>query len=481
MVFSSLTFIFYFLPIVLLVYFVLGFSRMLQNIWLLAASLFFYAWGEPVYVVMLVLSILINYIFGLLVSKFRDKNIKIAKAMIFLTCLVNIGNLVVFKYLGFIFASVNSLAETQVIVFNKLPMPIGISFFTFQALSYVVDIYRKEAEVQKNPLLVGLYISFFPQLVAGPIVKYKTIAEQILIRKFNLDTFSAGVCRFVTGLSKKVLLSNNLAIIVDNIYNLTETGKRLYSVSVSMAWLGAIAYTLQIYMDFSGYSDMAIGLGKMFGFEFEENFNYPYITKSIGEFWRRWHISLSTWFKEYVYIPLGGSRVKNKDKMVRNLLIVWLLTGIWHGASVTFILWGLYNFIFIFTEKLIGFEKRKRHPILTHIYALVVINYGWVIFRANNFEMLGQYTYNMLGLNGNGLYSHETGMFIREFALVLIFSIIFSMPVAKIFNRFVEKKNNKILTACVRIAYPIALSGMFVLSIMFIIKGEYNPFIYFNF
>lgn len=481
MVFSSLTFIFYFLPIVLLGYYILGFSRMLQNVWLFAASLFFYAWGEPVYVVMLIISIIVNYIFGILVSVYRDKNIKIAKILVFLTCLVNIGNLVVFKYLGFIFESINSLAGSEVIIFEKLPMPIGISFFTFQALSYVIDVYRKDTEVQKNPLLVGLYIAFFPQLVAGPIVKYKTIAEQIITRKFNIDTFTNGICRFVTGLSKKVILANNLAVIVDNIYSLTETGKRLYSVSVSMAWLGAIAYTLQIYMDFSGYSDMAIGLGQMFGFKFEENFNYPYITKSIGGFWRRWHISLSTWFREYVYFPLGGSRVKNKDKMVRNLLVVWLLTGIWHGASITFILWGIYNFIFIFGEKLIGFEKRKRHPILMHIYALLVINYGWVIFRANNFDMLGQYTYNMLGLNGNSFYSPETGMFLREFALVLIFSVIFSMPAVQIFKNYIEKKNNKVLSTSVRIAYPIVLSALFVLSAMCIVKGEYNPFIYFNF
>ena len=481
MVFSSITFLFYFLPIVLCTYYMMGFSRTLQNIWLFLVSIFFYAWGEPIYVVMLLISIIFNYFMGLMVSKFRDTNIKIAKFIVFITCVINLGNLFIFKYLGFVIDIINGIIGKELIVFEKLTMPIGISFFTFQALSYVVDIYRKDTEVQKNPIFVGLYIALFPQLVAGPIVRYKTIAEQIMKRKFNIDKFTGGVCRFTIGLSKKVLLANNLALIVDNVYKLTRTGSDLYSVSVSLAWLSSIAYTLQIYMDFSGYSDMAIGLGEMFGFEFEENFNYPYITKSIGEFWRRWHISLSTWFKEYVYFPLGGSRVKNKDKMVRNLLAVWLLTGIWHGASMTFILWGLYNFVFILGERLIGFEKRKINPILRHAYALIVLNFGWLIFRCDDFYSLNESLLNMFGMNGNKFYSPETGMFLREYGLVLICAIIFSMPVAKMLREYIERSKSKFLIISYRIGYPIALTFAISLSVLYIVKGGYNPFIYFNF
>lgn len=481
MVFSSIAFLFYFLPIVLIVNFLLGFSRRLQNVWLLGASIFFYAWGEPIYVVILLASIIINYFLGILVAKYRDKNVKIAKLIVLAACIINLGNLFVFKYMGFVADTFNGLIGSELIIFEKLSMPIGISFFTFQALSYIVDVYRKDTEVQKNPLLVGLYISFFPQLVAGPIVRYKTIAEQMMNRKFNLDRFCHGICRFSMGLSKKVLLANNLAIIVDNIYNLTKTGSSLYDVSISMAWLGSIAYSLQIYMDFSGYSDMAIGLGQMFGFQFEENFNYPYVTKSIGEFWRRWHISLSTWFKEYVYFPLGGSRVKNRDKMVRNLLIVWVLTGVWHGASMTFIAWGFYNFVFIFAERLIGYEKKKIHPVLRHVYALLVINFGWVLFRADNFYVLAQYLSNMFGLNGNRFYSTETGMMMREYALVFIFSIAISMPVTKLIEQKIQNCRNKLLVLSMRLAYPVALTCTISLCVLCLVKGGYNPFIYFNF
>ncbi|WP_293982566.1 MBOAT family protein [uncultured Clostridium sp.] len=481
MVFSSIVFLFYFLPIVLIGNYILCFSRRLQNLWLFVTSIFFYAWGEPLYVAVLLLSICVNYVIGIIVSKYRDKNRNYAKFFVFIACLLNLSNLFIFKYLGFVIDMINEIVGKDIIVFEKLSMPIGISFFTFQALSYVIDIYRKDAEVQKNPILVGLYIAFFPQLVAGPIVRYKTIAEQMQTRKFNINQFCTGICRFVVGLSKKILLANNLAIIVDNIYNLTETGKHLYDVSISMAWLGSIAYTLQIYMDFSGYSDMAIGLGQMFGFQFEENFNYPYITKSISEFWRRWHISLSTWFKEYVYFPLGGSRVKNKDKMIRNLLIVWLLTGIWHGASMTFIAWGLYNFIFIFCERLIGFDKKNSHPVLRHIYALVIINFGWVLFRSDDFYVLSQYLSNMFGLNNNSFYSNETGMIIREYALVLIASIVFSMPTSKIIRAKIQKSKNKLLVLGMRVGYPVALTCTISLCVLCLVKGGYNPFIYFNF
>lgn len=475
MLFSSVVFLFYFLPIVLFLYYISSFSRKLQNGILLFASLFFYAWGEVKFVFIMLFSIVVNYIFGIIVDKYRNDKKKAYTAIV-LMCIYNITILFIFKYLGFILRNINEITEFNFRIPN-IALPIGISFFTFQAISYVIDVYRTEGIVQKNIFYVGLYITFFPQLVAGPIVRYVSVAEQIKFRKENWRYFCSGACRFITGLTKKVLISNSMAVIADHIFKMNSD----MSLAVTDAWLGSIAYTFQIFFDFSGYSDMAIGLGLMFGFKFEENFNYPYITRSIGGFWRRWHISLSTWFKEYVYFPLGGSRVKNKDIMVRNLLIVWLLTGIWHGASMTFLLWGLYNFIFIFTERLIEFEKRDINPIVRHIYALVVINFGWLIFRCENFNILGQYLLNMFGMNDNSFYSAEVGMFLREYGLVLITSIIFSMPVARIAGKYIEESKNKAFALIMKLGYPIALTLILSLSVLCIVKGGYNPFIYFNF
>jgi len=480
-VFSSISFLFYFLPIVLLVYYVLSFSRALQNIWLLAASLFFYAWGEPVYVLLLLTSIIVNYLLGLFEEKWRDRNKSLAKAGVVIACIINLGILFVFKYLTFILNTVNEISETELVRVPEIVLPIGISFFTFQALSYVIDIYRNDTDAQDNPLYVGLYIAFFPQLIAGPIVRYKTIAHQIMHRKHTFEQFSIGTTRFAIGLSKKVLLANNLAVLVDKIFSLNATGKNLYSVPVTMAWLGAICYTLQIYFDFSAYSDMAIGLGQMFGFKFEENFNYPYISKSIGEFWRRWHISLGTWFKEYVYFPLGGSRTKNRDNMVRNTFIVWMLTGIWHGAYWTFIFWGIYNFIFIIIERITGLEKREGHNVAKHIYAMIVITFGWVIFRAESLRTLNEYIGNMFGLNSNGFYTPTVGMMLKEYAPVLILAIIFSMPVARICREKVESIKGGFNSFICRIGYLITLCCVMVYTVICMVKGGYNPFIYFNF
>ncbi|SFK86815.1 hypothetical protein/alginate O-acetyltransferase complex protein AlgI [Lachnospiraceae bacterium KH1T2] len=481
MVFSSISFLLYFLPIVLLVYYIFSFCRPIQNIWLFLASIVFYAWGEPVYVVLLLASIVINYILGLLEQKWRDKNIKLAKMGIVIACVINLGILFVFKYLTFILTTVNDLAGAELVKVPEITLPIGISFFTFQALSYVIDIYRKDTDAQKNPLYVGLYVAFFPQLIAGPIVRYKTIAEQINKRRSTAELFTTGTARFAVGISKKVLLANNLAIIADTIFRLTQTTKEYYSVPVTMAWLGAICYMLQIYMDFSAYSDMAIGLGQMFGFQFEENFNYPYITKSIGEFWRRWHISLGTWFKEYVYFPLGGSRTKNKDKMIRNLLVVWILTGVWHGAYWTFIFWGIYNLIFIIIERVVGFEKIEGHDFFKHVYSLIVIMFGWVMFRADTLYELNEYFANMFGLTNNAFYNARVGMFIKEYALVLFFAILFSMPVAKVCREKVDKMENAVLRTVLKSLYVIGLLSAVALSVTCMVKGGYNPFIYFNF
>lgn len=481
MVFSSLTFLLYFLPITLLVYFLLGFSITLQNVWLLIVSLVFYAWGEPAYIGILLISIIINYILGLLVARFRDKNDKLAKWFVFFDVIVNLGILFVFKYMGFFVGIINSAIGQDLIKAPELAMPIGISFFTFQALSYVVDVYRKDADAQTNPFYMGLYIAFFPQLVAGPIVRYKTIEEYIRKRKVDFNQISAGICRFAVGLSKKVLLSNNLAVVVDKIYDLTLTGSNMYSVSVVMAWLGAIGYMLQIYFDFSAYSDMAIGLGKVFGFEFEENFNYPYISKSIGEFWRRWHISLGTWFKEYVYFPLGGSRVENQDHMVRNTCIVWLLTGLWHGASWTFILWGIYNLLFILVERLVGFEKWKNHDVFKYIYSNLVVLFGWVLFRTESLYLLKEYVKNMFWASGNAFCNDATLMILKEYWMIFIPAILFSAPLAPKLREKLIQSDKAGVAAVSKIAYVLLLSAGMLLSVLCLIRGGYNPFIYFNF
>lgn len=420
----------------------------------------------------MIASILGNYILGLLVDKYREKG----KFILVLTCIFNLGILFVFKYLNFVIRNINNILEKDFNTYN-IVLPIGISFFTFQALSYVVDVYRKDAEVQKNPLYLGLYISFFPQLIAGPIVRYTTIEDQILNRKENFTLFSNGVCRFISGMAKKVLLSNGMAIIVDRAFQLND----MYSgLPVSLAWLGSIAYTFQIYYDFSGYSDMAIGLGQMFGFKFLENFNFPYVSKSIGEFWRRWHISLGTWFKDYVYFPLGGSRVKNKDRIIINLLVVWFLTGVWHGAEWTFIIWGLLNFVFIALEKIISFENLNIKPVFKHIYALFLINLGWVIFRSTDLVAAGNYISSMFGFKDLGFASDYTLMFIKENFVFFIAAIIFSMPITKRANLFLAEGKNKFVKTF-NIAYPFVMMALFMICVCYLVKGTYNPFIYFNF
>lgn len=480
MLFTSIPFMFYFLPIVALLYFLLQFSRLAQNILLFIASLFFYAWGNVEFVVLMIFSIVINTVYGILVDRFKDRN-KIAKFIVFISCATNLSVLFVYKYLGFVVSNINDLVGFEAIVVKNFMLPLGISFFTFQALSYVVDVYRGDAKVEKNPFYVGLYIAFFPQLIAGPIIRYNTVAEQIRTRKESFKKFSIGCTRFTTGFCKKVILANAFAILADSIFELSKVGTQTYEIPVAMAWLGAIAYTLQIFFDFSAYSDMAIGLGLIFGFEFEENFNYPYISKSISEFWRRWHISLSTWFKEYVYFPLGGSRVENKDKMIRNTFVVWLLTGIWHGAEWTFILWGLCNFVFIILERLFRFEESKVPNAIKHIYAMFVVIIGWVLFRAENLQFAREYFMNMFGVNNNGFINDTTIMLVREYFVFIIAGIILSTPIAKRFNKLCVEGRMKIVNKCAVVVYPIVLMLLFFISLSYLVIGSYNPFIYFNF
>lgn len=470
MLFSSIIFIFYFLPVVLMLYYMTFWSRRVKNILLLLVSLFFYAWGEPMYVFLMIGSILFNYLMGILIDAFHKK------ILLLVTIAGNLGVLFWFKYLNFFVRNVNeALGPKHQISIPNIVLPIGISFFTFQAMSYVIDVYRKEVNVQKNPFYLGLYVSFFPQLIAGPIVRYSTIEEQITNRKETWEKFSVGSCRFITGLSKKVLISNSMAAIADRIFTMQEHG----AIAVSLAWLGAIAYTLQIYYDFSGYSDMAIGLGLMFGFKFDENFNYPYISKSIGEFWRRWHISLGTWFKEYVYFPLGGSRVKNKDKMVRNMLVVWTLTGIWHGAEWTFIFWGLLNFVFLLFEKMFGFEQSSIPDWIKHCYCMFIVTLGWVLFRSVNLVQAGHYIANMFGLGNGGLWSDDTWMFVKENFVFFVLGILFSMPIARNTNEYLYHRKSGY--CMIEYCYPVVVVTLLFLCISYLVKGTYNPFIYFNF
>lgn len=470
MLFPSEVFLFVFLPLVLILYFgIFVHFKNGKNVFLLLASLFFYAWGEPKHVYLMMGVILANWLFGMLVDYFRDEKKK-AKIVLVLMVITNLGVLGFFKYTNFALHNLEQLFSTDW-SFPQIALPIGISFFTFQAMSYVVDVYRGDGEVQANPLNVGLYVSFFPQLIAGPIVRYQTIAEQIKERKENFQDFSKGACRFMIGLGKKVLIANNVALVADEAFKLIEGGQ--YQASVLMAWVGAISYTFQIFFDFAGYSDMAIGLGKMFGFHFEENFKYPYISASVSEFWRRWHISLQTWFRDYVYFPLGGSRVKTKGRLVFNLFVVWMLTGIWHGAAWTFFLWGFLYFVLLTVEKLTGIDKKMGW--FGHIYTLFFVIIGWVIFRAESLSDLGVYLGAMFGRASGGLVDAGALAFIKQTQVYYIAAIVCSTPVIAKLDRKMKKY------AWWNIGYVLVLAAIFVVTLTFIFNQSYNPFIYFNF
>ncbi|MGG7142762.1 MBOAT family O-acyltransferase [Clostridium nigeriense] len=466
MVFSSTIFIFIFLPIVLFTYYVLG--KKIKNYVLLIASLFFYAWGGVDYLKILILSIMINYIFGLLIDKVRD-NIKLKKIFLSMGVLINLALLFYYKYYDFFIENTNLVFNTN-FKLKYIVLPIGISFFTFQGMSYIIDIYRKDGKVNKNPFAVALYISFFPQLVAGPIVKYKTVDDQIRNRREAVEDFSYGINRFVIGLAKKVMIADILGIMADNIFNLYYSG-----IDTPTAWIGAICYTFQIYYDFSGYSDMAIGLGYMFGFKFMENFNYPYISKSITEFWRRWHISLSTWFKEYLYIPLGGNR---RGNVYFNLFVVFLVTGIWHGAAWTFVLWGLWHGLFILIERAIN--KREWYikipTAIKYIVTMLIVILGWVLFRADSLEQAVGYIRTMFGMTNVGTLTFEYPYFINKKIVVwIIISALGSTPF--ISNKLKKYSGNKTF----ELLSTIFISLLFIVAIIFVVNSTYSPFIYFQF
>lgn len=463
MLFSSMIFLWGFLPIVVLGGCLLKGRKC--NLFLLVASLLFYAWGEPVYVLVMLGSILFNWAAGLALDRAQRK-----KPILVLSILVNLGVLGCFKYLGFLAEALNSLAGRGLVPVPQIALPVGISFFTFQAMSYVIDLYRGTCPVQRSLPDLALYISFFPQLIAGPIVRYHDIDRQIRSRTVTAEKFASGLRRFLYGLGKKVILANGTAQLADAIFDLGAS-----TLSPGVCWLGAIAYTLQIYYDFSGYSDMAIGLGRIFGFEFLENFNYPYLSGSIQEFWQRWHISLGSWFREYVYIPLGGNR-KGQVRTYVNLLIVFFLTGLWHGAGLTFILWGLYHGFFQILERL-GLKKwLNRHSILSRIYCLLVVILGWVLFRGGSLRHAGGMLLHMLlpwrysGLTSFGIFTAVTP---RSF-LILVCALLGCGPIPLL----VKKWNVGEKYAWAELIY---LALVFCACVMLLTAGSYNPFIYFRF
>ncbi|MDV4150379.1 MBOAT family O-acyltransferase [Clostridium sp. AL.422] len=466
MVFSSSIFIFLFLPLVIFIYYIS--SKKLKNYILLFASLFFYAWGGLDYLKILIISITINYTLGILIDSLKQRG-KLKSICLAVGIILNLSILFYYKYYDFFVNNVNSVFNTDFDL-KYIALPIGISFFTFQGISYIIDIYRNDGKVNKNIFSVALYISFFPQLVAGPIIKYKTIDKEIRSRKESIESFSYGIDRFVVGLAKKVILADILGGVVNDIIPY-----HVYGIDTPTAWLGAICYTFQIYFDFSGYSDMAIGLGYMFGFSFMENFNYPYISKSITEFWRRWHISLSTWFREYLYIPLGGNR---RGNVYFNLFIVFVVTGLWHGAAWNFVVWGLWHGLFIIIERAIRnkeFYKRIPAYVKWGVTILIVL-IGWVLFRASSLPEAIEYIKIMFGIVRHDNISFSIRYFLnRKLIFWIVLSIIASTPMTTIIiNKYRENKYFEIIKC-------ISILMLFVISIIFVVNSTYSPFIYFQF
>lgn len=461
MVFSSVTFLFYFLPIVLMIYYIV--PNRLKNIVLLISSLVFYAYGEPKFVVVMILSIICTYVFAILMDRYK----KHAKLFLTLSILVSTGILVYFKYFNFLIENIN-LWLSHKLDFIYVALPIGISFYTFQLMSYIIDVYRGEAKVQKSLIKLATYISLFPQLIAGPIVRYSTIEKQLDERNCSVNKFAQGVRRFVIGLGKKVLIANVLGEFV-NVFLSSNDSTTLFYI------LYGISNMLQIYFDFSGYSDMAIGLGKMFGFEFLENFNYPYIATSITEFWRRWHMSLGSWFRDYIYIPLGGNRV-SKTRWIRNILVVWLLTGFWHGAAWNFALWGVYFGIILVLEKIfLGKLLQKLPKIISNIYVLLIVMISFVIFSSNSTLEITNNLGGLFGITSDSFSSHESIYYFKSYFVVLLIAIIGATELPKKIASL--DKLNKITN----ILEPVFLLSILVISTSYIVDGSFNPFLYFRF
>lgn len=466
MVFSSAIFVFLFLPLVLLFYFVV--PNRFKNYVLLIFSIIFYLFGGPSYLLLLLSVVLIDYVGAILIEKTSNR-----KLFFVLTIILNVGILVFFKYTGFFLRNINGLFNLNLYI-PKIVLPIGISFYTFQAMSYVIDVYRKKVELQKNFFTLLLYVSLFPQLVAGPIVRYETIEKSLKNRKTTFDDFCYGAERFILGFTKKIIIANQMGKLADTIFSSS-------TIDSPIAFLGGLAYMFQIYFDFSAYSDMAIGMGRMFGFKFLENFNFPYISKSITEFWRRWHISLSTWFRDYVYIPLGGNR-KGIKRQILNMLIVWTLTGFWHGAEWNFIIWGLYYFVFLVLEKYLLKKVLDKIPsIISHLYTLIIVYIGWIIFRCDNLNDLTVFFKSLFSFNITTVSLNELSVYIETYWVYFVLAFIFQMPVYKLVIEKIDaikNKRTKNLLICLRYVFLISI---FIISIMFLAYSSYNPFIYFRF
>ncbi|SFC24192.1 MBOAT family O-acyltransferase [Ruminococcus albus] len=481
MLFSSTTFLFGFLPAVLLMYFLMPVlfrkhARTAQNAVLFLFSLVFYAWGEPIYIFLMCLSITVAYITGILADKTRlPENKKDSKgpfAAMMTAVVWNLGLLLFFKYTDFFINTINSAAGTQLKP-TGLALPIGISFYSFQTLSYVIDVYKGNVKCQKNILHLGTYVALFPQLIAGPIVRYIDVAEQLVHRDESIEKFAEGVKRFCIGLGKKVIIANAVGELFDSISNSPQS-----ELSIAASWIGIIAYTFQIYFDFSGYSDMAIGLGKMFGFDFLENFNYPYISDSITEFWRRWHISLSSWFRDYVYIPLGGNR-KGKARQCVNIMVVWFLTGFWHGANWNFMMWGVYFGVILLLEKNFLLKLLKKSPkIIQHIYALLLIVIGWGIFAYEDTSALLQNLKNMFGFGGLPLWNGQTAFWLTQNIVLFMLAIVCSTPLIKKAGGFMAKHKPSMYETVI---VPAECTLLFIVSVAYLAGNSFNPFLYFRF
>ena len=468
MVFSSVVFLYIFLPVMLLMYFAA--PKKLKNLIMILASLVFFAWGEIRYIFIMLILAIMDFLCGKGIDK-NSNNRKKQKLYLFIDVGVNLLILFFFKYADFIIANINAIFNINLPLWN-IPLPIGVSFNTFQSLSYIIDVYRGTVKCEKSFYNYLTYTTLFPQIIAGPIVRYETVDEELETKKISMDNFSRGMRRFIIGLGKKVLIANN----VGALWHMIEIGA--YSeMSVLLSWLGIIAFALQIYFDFSGYSDMAIGLANIFGMDFDENFNYPYISKSITEFWRRWHITLGSWFRDYIYIPLGGNR-KGFLKQIRNILIVWFLTGAWHGASWNFILWGVFFGIILIVEKLGLLKILDKLPKWTnHIYTIVLVLISWVIFSFEDLNLVKQYLLSMFHLNGNSIINAEGLYYLKNYFIIILIGMILSTPLITNIFKKIEQKQTNIRSIIISTIYI----GILVLSTASLVSDSYNPFLYFRF
>lgn len=466
MVFSSLYFLFLYLPIVLLVYYITPLKW--RNLWLLVVNLIFYGWGEPRYIVLMLFTIVLDYFMGLVVARCKERdNDKGARIAVAVALVLNLAILFFFKYWDLVAKTFQYFGIGMPVL--NLTLPIGISFYTFQTMTYPVDVYRGDAQVQKNIVNFGTFVTLFPQLIAGPIIKYKELADQMTYRTHSPVQFASGVQVFTVGLAKKVLLANNIGKLWD-VYLALPVDQ----LTVSGAWLGVLAFSLQLYFDFSGYSDMAVGLGRMLGFEFLRNFNYPYISKSVTEFWRRWHISLGSWFREYLYIPMGGNRV-SKPRLFFNLFVVWAATGIWHGASWNFLVWGLYFAVLVILEKaFLGKLLEKLPAAIQHIYTLFLVLVSWAVFAVEDFGHLGAYLAAMFGGASGGLYNENVGYYFTSFLPMLIIGCMAATPLA-------AKLWAKLPVKVVKVILPVVLLAGLIFSTAYLVDATYNPFLYFRF